>query len=68
MAKFQPGDDRGIDARADKTGRMQRQRILPRHLTPDNRARFCVQPPRDQGKHYAKCGGAVAIACPLYFM
>lgn len=68
MAEFQPGDDRGIDTCPNKPGRVQRQWILPCHLTPDNRAGFCVQPPRDQGKHHPKGGGAVAIGSSLYLV
>ena len=68
MTKLQSGDQRGVDANPDKPRRMQRQRVRPRQLTPDNRARFRVQPPHDQGEHHAKGGGAVAIACPLYLV
>ncbi len=68
MAKLQSGDQGGVDANPDKPRRMQRQRVRPRQLAPDNRARFRVQPPRNQGKHHAKGSGAVTIACPLYLV
>ena len=68
MTKLQSGNQGGVDANPDKPRRMQRQRVRPRQLAPDNRPRFCVQSPRNQGEHHAKGSGAVAIACPLYLV